>query len=479
MPREVLNAANFDLPEMRIFQEEAARHPLFEAAQPILIARAPGRLDLMGGIADYSGSLVLQWPLSEATMVAAQSCRDGQLQVVSLGQAGPATHRSCVRSVAELFPGGVPLGYAAARKLLSENLQDAWSAYALGILVVLAHERGAAPPPGLRMLIRSNVPEGKGVSSSAALEVASAKAVSAAFGIDLAPRELALLAQTVENRVVGAACGVMDQMTSSCGAAFQLLALLCQPAELRGTLPVPEEFEIWGIDSGLRHAVSGADYTSVRVGAFMGARILAERAGLRAVPTATSGLVRIDDQRWNGYLANITPSELDGGALETLPETLRGSDFLDTYGGITDPVTRVETDREYAVRACAAHPIREHFRVRAFAELLQAPPSARRSVLLGELMYQSHASYSACGLGSNETDLLVTLTREAGASQGFYGAKITGGGSGGTVAVLGRRGADVSEIARAFETRTGHRPQVFSGSSAGAGAFGAIRLGPS
>jgi galactokinase len=478
MSREVLEAANFDLPEIRAFQDEAASHPLFDTTRSILIARAPGRLDLMGGIADYSGSLVLQWPLSEATMAAAQRCDDGQLRVVSLGQGATVT-RSSARSVAELFPGGVPLNCDAARRLLGQDPLDAWSAYALGIVVVLAHEKGLAPPPGLRLLIRSNVPEGKGVSSSAALEVAATKAISAAFGVDLEARELALLAQIVENRVVGAACGVMDQMTSSCGAASQLLALLCQPAELVGTLPVPEDLEIWGIDSGVRHAVSGSDYTSVRVGAFMGARILAERAGLRATPTASFGVVSIDDARWGGYLANVTPSEFEGGALGTLPESIRGADFLDAYGGITDAVTHVEPDCEYAVRACTAHPIHEHFRVRLFAELLQTPPGSRRSALLGELMHQSHSSYSACGLGSNETDLLVTLTLQAGPSLGFYGAKITGGGSGGTVAILGRRGSDISEIARAFETRTGQKPRVFSGSSPGAAAFGIVRLGPS
>lgn len=93
-------------------------------------------------------------------------------------------------------------------------------------------------------------------------------------------------------------------------------------------------------------------------------------------------------------------------------------------------------------------------------------------------MYQSHASYGACGLGAEATDLLVALVRTASAAQGFFGAKITGGGSGGTVAVLGRRGSDIGQIAQAYEARTGHRPQVFSGSSSGSAAFGSIRLGP-
>ncbi len=475
MSRKVLHPSGFEAPDAKDFAAEVDRHPFFEASRDLFIARAPGRLDLMGGIADYSGSLVLQWPLREATLVAAQSVSEGRFQALSLGS-GDA--RSCDLRVEDLFPGGDPLDYDRAKQWFAERPAQRWAAYVFGVLVALARERGRRSPAGLRLLIRSSVPEGKGVSSSAALEVAVMQATAAALDLPLEPRELALLAQTVENRIVGAACGVMDQMTASCGEASRLLALLCQPAELRGTVALPPDLEIWGVDSGVQHAVSGSDYTSVRIGAFMGARILADRAGLRVLPGPRPGSVEVEDARWGGYLANVTPSELEGGTLGRLPASMTGGEFLATLGGITDPVTCVDPAREYAVRACAAHPIHEHFRVRAFAELLQAPASERRSELLGELMYQSHASYTACGLGAEATDLLVALVRTAGAARGFFGAKITGGGSGGTVAVLGRRGSDIREIALAYEARTGHRPQVFSGSSSGSAAFGTLRLGP-
>ena len=84
-----------------------------------------------------------------------------------------------------------------------------------------------------------------------------------------------------ENFVVGAPCGIMDQMTSALGRPDALLALLCQPAEVQGFVPLPASIGFWGIDSGIRHAVSGSDYTSVRTGAFMGYRMIAEAAGLR------------------------------------------------------------------------------------------------------------------------------------------------------------------------------------------------------
>jgi L-arabinokinase len=478
MSRPVLRPPGFDSEDATAFVSEVANHPFFEPVADLVVARAPGRLDLMGGIADYSGSLVLQWPLREATLVAAQRTSDGHLRVTSLpGEGG--TSRTADHAVEDLFPRDEPLDLESAKQLFKARPGEEWAAYVLGVLLVLAHARGLRKPAGLRLLIRSSVPEGKGVSSSAAVEVAATQALASLFDLSIAPRDLALLAQQVENRIVGAACGVMDQMTASCGEANRLLALLCQPAELRGTLALPDDLEVWGIDSGVRHTVSGSDYTSVRVGAFMGARILAARAGLRARPGALSGTVEVDDTRWRGHLANVTPSELEGGSLGALPAKLSGAYFLAAYEGIADTVTRVDPGREYAVRACAAHPVYEHFRVRAFAELLEAPPSERRNLLLGELMYQSHASYSSCGLGAEATDLIVALVRGTGPAHGFFGAKITGGGSGGTVAVLGRRGAPIHGIASDFEARTGHRPRIFSGSSSGSAAFGTIRLGPS
>jgi L-arabinokinase len=271
----------------------------------------------------------------------------------------------------------------------------------------------------------------------------------------------------------------MDQMTAACGEANRLLALLCQPAELQGTLQISDDLAVWGIDSGIRHSVSGADYGSVRVGAFMGYRMIADLAGCVAEAPAPGGRIKIADDRWHGYVANITPSEFERDYRARLPERMAGGEFLARYTGTTDAMTAVEPGRDYEVRQPTAHPIYEHFRVRAFSELLPAAASERRRQLLGGLMYQSHASYSACGLGSDGTDLLVKLAGEAGPSRGLYGAKITGGGSGGTVAVLGRADAQssVMEIAERYGRETGRAPRVFSGSSPGAAAFGHLRLG--
>jgi L-arabinokinase len=270
----------------------------------------------------------------------------------------------------------------------------------------------------------------------------------------------------------------MDQMTSVCGEANRLLALLCQPAELQEMVALPEDVAVWGLDSGIRHAVSGADYGSVRVGTFIGYRIIAERARLTIKPGKSGKPVQVDDPRWGGYLANITPSEFGWLFWNYLPDQIWGEAFLKQYHGTHDTVTQVDPSGTYAVRVPTAHPVFEHHRVRTYAELLNEPLNERRLALLGELMYQSHASYSGCGLGSAGTDRLVELVRQAGPAQGLYGAKITGGGSGGTVAILGRREAEaaVQAIAAQYEQETGRHPYRFAGSSPGAAAFGTLRL---
>ena len=453
----------------------------FEAQSPLFVARAPGRLDVMGGIADYSGSLVLQMPLAVATFVAVQAVPEPDVTILSVPPIKQDIMNEALQRVFphdELFPNTTPLSESAAHEVLTRDPQQIWAAYVAGVLVVLRHAYGVLPSQGLRILVFSEVPQGKGVSSSAALEVATMQALCALYNISLEGRAMALLCQRVENFVVGAPCGVMDQMTAACGQQGSLLALLCQPAEIQPPVPLPHDIEIWGIDSGIRHAITGADYGSVRTGAFIGYRILAELVGL-PVTFQSDGHVLIDDPLWHSSLANISPSYWEMHARHHIPETLDGATFLERYGGITNTITHVEPTRSYAVHHPTAHPIYEHHRVRLFRTLLTQPDlHEEHLMLLGELMYQSHASYSACGLGSAGTDRIVALVREMGTQSGIYGAKITGGGSGGTVAVLAKRGAEaaIAQIVARYEAETGFSIAVFRGSSPGAIAWGWSRL---
>jgi galactokinase len=462
------------------------RHPaveargLFTGTSEVIVARAPGRLDVMGGIADYSGSLVLQMPIREATLVALEESEDREIRIVSIGsEADRRPVRAFDMELDALETDGKLIDYADARRLFQGEAQNRWAAYVAGVFLVLMREKGIRFAKGARILIDSKVPEGKGVSSSAALEVSVMCAVVAWQKLKMEPREIALLCQKVENLVAGAPCGVMDQMASACGKSNRLLALLCQPAELKEFVPIPEGIVIAGFDSGVRHAVTGAAYGDVRAGAFMGYRMIAELAKLRVSGPHGDGSIRVQDPRWRGYLANIEPSEFERLYAPSLPEAITGAEFIARYDGTTDSVTRVHAEKKYAIRTPTAHPIYEHSRVRAFAELLRGDPEPARLESLGEFMYQSHASYSACGLGEGRTDLLVQLCRKRGPESGAFGAKITGGGSGGTVAFLGFKSqALVQAIAEEYARETGYTPYIFTGSSPGAAEFGTLRLQP-
>ena len=451
----------------------------FDPGEYILITRAPGRLDVMGGIADYSGSLVLELPISEATFAALQLDSSRTISIITLSE--HAGREILFEMPVDHFEdNGRPVSYEFARKTFKHDPSRSWAAYVAGVFLVLMRERGVVFEKGARILIDSRVPEGKGVSSSAALEVATMSAVAAGFEIKLDPLELAFLCQKVENLVVGAPCGIMDQITVSCGERGRLLALLCQPADLINMISIPGNLSVWGLDSGVRHAVSGNPYGYVRAAAFMGYRMIAEIDGLNVTENATEGSVLVEDQRRHGYLANISPQEFERSYANHLPERMSALEFLSRYKGTIDPISRIDPGRDYFVKASSAHPIFENSRVRQFSALMGQRPSSDRLELMGELMYQSHASYSACGLGSEATDLLVELVREAGSRQGLYGARVTGGGSGGTVAVLGDReaGAAIAGIVQHYERKTGYRPYVFSGSSPGSAAFGVLKLTP-
>ena len=410
----------------------ASVNDLFDSNTDLIVSRAPGRLDLMGGIADYSGSHVLEYPIAEATFAAVQLTAKRHLHVVTLLGDEPGNRAF---SLPMSFLNG-PLEYETACELFKRNPR--WIAYVAGVFLVLMRELRMNFDAGANVLISSRVPPGKGVSSSAALEVAVMEAVTRALDINIDAKDTALLCQKVENLVVGAPCGVMDQMTVVSGERDRLLLLLCQPAEIKRMITLPRSLRLWGIDSGIRHSVGGSDYGSVRAATF---------AGLQIISTL---------RPQTDYLANISPEEFESEYRAHLPEHL---------GTPT------------------AHPIYENVRVRRFVELLDQYEGAQHPEPLfnelGELMYESHRSYTALGLNSSGTDLLVDLVRREGPTAGLYGAKITGGGSGGTVAVLGDQTspAAIERIAANYTAETGHRPYIFSGSSNGARAFGYLRLG--
>lgn len=515
-----------DKAERRRVRERVAAAGLFNWEDVLFVARAPGRLDVMGGIADYSGSLVLQMPIKEACHVAVQRSHPSKqrlwkhalarqhargegfrpvVQIVSFGSELSNRAPTFDMDLADFLDANGPITYEKARKYFSQDPSQKWAAYVAGTILVLICELGVQFNDSLSILVSSGVPDGKSVSSSAALEVATMSAIAAAHGLNIPPRELALLCQKVENHIVGAPCGVMDQMTAACGEANKLLAMVCQPAEVREHINIPSHIRFWGIDSGIRHSVGGADYGSVRVGTFMGRQILKSTASSllpRAAETSqedSNEFIRdeldehdpalLEKEATLDYLCNLQPHRYEAIYSKILPEEISGQTFLNMFGDHDDPVTTINPNLTYGLKAPTTHPIYENFHVNAFAVLLTAASTDEQLSALGELLYQSHYSYSRCGLGSDGTDRLVTLVQQLqhrkknGSNERkgtLFGAKITGGGSGGTVCVLGRNciqsSEEIIEIQQRYKAATGHLPFIFEGSSPGAGKFGYLKI---
>ncbi|MBZ5594826.1 MAG: galactokinase [Acidobacteriia bacterium] len=425
----------------------------------------------MGGNVDYTGGLVFEATIREATWAAVQLRADRRIvfwnpQMAARGWWDRAE-----------FDFDAMADEETVRRMVNSDPGKRWTAYVLGIFYLLRLRYPEAVRNGANVYIHSDVPLNKGVSSSAAVEVAVMNPAARAYGINLHGIELAAACQWVENVIAESACGIMDQAAVVLGDEGYVLPLLCQPCQPRSLVRLPQELRCWAVDSGVSHAVTGIEYEAARAAAFMGYKLICDWEGLPVTRDTDGKIPRFTDPRWCGYLSNVTPSVFRSKYESRLPESLAGSAFLRDGQFHPDPFTSVRPEVCYRVRNCTRYAIEENQRIQLFVELARgaaAEASEDAFRLMGDLMAQSHYSYTECGLGNDATDLLVDLVREQGS--GLYGAKVTGGGAGGTVAILGHRDArDAFDcvVERYAEIRR-MEPYVFDGSSMGADRFGVV-----
>ena len=293
-----------------------------------------------------------------------------------------------------------------------------WSDYVLG--VVLALQREGLALCGANIMLASDLPMGAGLSASAALEVVAGFALCDLCDLSLDRKDLALLCQRAENEFVGMRCGVMDQLISCCGVSGHALLIDCRTLAMRAA-PLNEKARLVICNTMVSHELAGSEYNKRREEC--------ERA------------VALLSQKLDGVsaLRDVSPEQL----------ALCG-------GELPDPILRR-----------ARHVVTEDARTLAAAAALEAGDLA----LFGRLMNASHASLrDDYEVSCAEADLMVDLAQNM---QGVFGARMTGGGFGGSTVNLVEAGATerfMVSIEEAYRRATGLTPQIFCATpSAGVG----------
>jgi galactokinase len=415
----------------------------FEKEFPIHFSRAPARLDVMGGIADYSQSRVLQLTLAAQVTVYAQkkkkskrfgtgyfeiisdlNTEENHNQLVQRRRIKIPMHEFLDPRSSKLFKYGI-----LADKLCAF---DRWSAYILGPILTFALEHNArlTDRDNFIMYVYSTIPEGKGVSSSAALEIASCASFFSLLGFSRKEFEkwrlIPFYAFAAENLLVRAPCGIMDQMACFYGRKNYLTPLTCSLPPLMGRCIEVPKFAlcIYGIDSTIKHKNTEGKYGRVRAAAFMGKTIIEQEKLVNFNFKSLCSLNRkfCNSEELHSFLENL------------LPEMMKGKDFLEIYGNDHGDLLTAPIKEEvfYPVRPSTMHALHEDVRVREFEQILiKGKVTELEAKKLGRLMLDSHLSYSRCSMGSKATDLLVELLSDIA-----YGSRISGGGCGGLVVSL-------------------------------------------
>jgi galactokinase len=356
--------------------------------EPAWLVAAPGRVNLIGEHTDYNDGFVLPMAIDRFVVMAG----------------GPSIEGDCFRAHSvdldetRTFQADDP----GSRK------NGEWINYLRGVVDGCKVAGLWAGP--LDLALQSSVPNGGGLSSSAALEVAMATLIEAATGTQLDKKHKAYIAQKAEHDYAGVPCGIMDQFASSLSLEDHLMLLDCRSAELEMVPFTDPEIAILITNSNVRHELTGGEYAERH----SQCEQVAEQMGVSALRDAT---------------------------LEQLED--------------------LQPQLDDVLYRRARHVISENGRTQEAAKSFTSGHWSRT----GELMVASHLSLrNDFEVSCPELDLLVELALELGAANGVFGSRMTGGGFGGCTVTLARKDA-VPDIARAiygkYLGRSGIAPSIY------------------
>jgi galactokinase len=363
--------------------------------QPTHIIQAPGRVNLIGEHTDYNDGFVLPCAINYQTVVAAAKREDNLIRLVSVDY-GNDTDEFDLSKPIEFLPGKM------------------WANYIRGVVKFLL-ARGYTFS-GADICVTGNVPQGAGLSSSAALEVVIGQTFKTLYGLDISQAEIALNGQQAENEFVGCNCGIMDQMISAKGEQNHAMLLDCRTLESQA-VSMPEAMAVVIINSNKQRGLVDSEYNTRRLQCEQAAQIFGVKA-----------------------LRDVSIEE-----------------FNQNQQNLDDVVAKR-----------ARHVITENDRTLEAAKALRAQDMKR----LGELMAESHASMrDDFEITVSEIDCLVDIVKDVIGDQG--GVRMTGGGFGGCIVALippSLTDAVKQAVAEKYQLATGLQASIYvCQATAGAG----------
>lgn len=410
-------------------QEAARSHP--PAAAPSAITQCPGVMDVMGGIGEDSGSLVLTAALAMSFMASAWQTSDAEVRVRMLTEGGEGPAHDCTLPLEMFKAAGEDAAQAVVQRCREGNAEWALPCY-LALQKAVTESLFAPPTAGLLLLLQSDFPADADFGRLCVQAAASLDAFCKALNAEADQLRQSRIAAAAVERLTGQYT-VRTAMTALFAAPRgSLLQLRFHPQVMCQPLELPPGVTIFGAGTRLARPTTRDRLIETRTCTEMGCRMIMDLQ-------RGDGL-RVEENL--GCLSTITPSEYVERYRDRLPPKITGKAFNAKFGALRGINGELKPDDVYKVRSRAEHHIYENKRVHEFAASLVR---ARRNssvddlVHAGELMYASHWSHSQrCGIGGVEPDQLVSCIRERGPAAGLYGAKVTAGGAGGELVVLMR-----------------------------------------
>jgi len=351
-------------------------------SRPAFVVRAPGRVNLIGEHTDYNDGFVFPMAIDRAAWIALRPRGDNRVVATSLD----------FDETRDFDLGRLEKG------------DDGWIEYLKGTAWALRDAGHALR--GFEGIVAGDVPLGAGLSSSASIEMATARALAAVSGIPWSPAPMALLGQKAENKWVGVNCGIMDQLISAAGVADMALLIDCRSLETQ-PVPLPKGTVVVVLDTATRRGLVDSAYNERRAQCESAARLFGVKA-----------------------LRDVTSPQLAARASELDPTTLRR----------------------------ARHVVSEDERTLAAADAMRADDAER----LGRLMDESHESlrcdFEVCNDGLN------AMVEQARRAPGCFGARMTGAGFGGCAVALvaaQRSEAFVRQVEAEYRKATRLDPKVY------------------